>query len=93
MNMKTTFKQFKTKALKDSVVKAEYKALEPEYELVKTIIRQRIKRGWSQTELADAIGSRQPVISRLERGEGNPSLQTLQRIARAFNLDLKVSIK
>ncbi len=91
--MKTTFKQFKSKALKDSVVKSEYEALGPEYEVVKTIINQRIKRGWSQTELANAIGSRQPVISRLERGEGNPSLSTLQKIANALDLSLQVSMK
>ena len=91
--MSTTFKQFKTKALKDSDVKAEYDTLGPEYEVVKTIIRERIKRGWSQTELAEAIGSKQPVISRLERGDGNPSLQTLTRIAKAFDLSLKVSMR
>ena len=90
--MRTTFKQFKTKALKNRVTKAEYEALEPEYEVVKTIIRERIKRGWSQTELAEAIGSRQPVISRLERGDSNPSLHTLGRIAKALNLSLKVSM-
>ena len=91
--MATNFKQFKTKALKNPTVKAEYEALGPEYAVIKTIINQRIKRGWSQTELAEAIGSRQPVISRLERGEGNPSLQTLQRIAKALDLSLKVSMQ
>ena len=91
--MATTFKQFKTKTLKNAKVKTEYEALGPEYEVVKTIINQRIKRGWSQTELANAIGSRQPVISRLERGEGNPSLQTLQKIATALDLSLQVSMK
>ena len=91
--MTTTFKQFKAKALKNPAVKAEYDALSPEYEVVKTIINQRLKRGWSQTQLAEAIGSRQPVISRLERGEGNPSLQTLQRIAKALDLSLQVSMK
>lgn len=91
--MATSFKQFKTKTLKDKAVKAEYDALAPEYEVVRTIIKHRLKKGWSQTELAEAIGSRQPVISRLERGEGNPSLQTLQRIARALNLRLQVSMK
>jgi ribosome-binding protein aMBF1 (putative translation factor) len=91
--MSTTFKQFKTKALKDPVVKAEYEALGPEYELVKTIIRERTNRGWSQTQLAEAIGSRQPVISRLEQGNGNPSLSTLQKIARALDLSLQVSMK
>ncbi len=91
--MSTTFKQFKAKALKDSVIKSEYEALSPEYEVVKTIIKERVKRGWSQTELAEAIGSRQPVISRLERGDGNPSLQTLNRIAKALDLSLKVSMR
>jgi ribosome-binding protein aMBF1 (putative translation factor) len=91
--MNTTFTQFKKKALKNATVKAEYDALSPEYEIVKTIIRARIKRGWSQTDLAEAIGSRQPVISRLERGEGNPSLHTLQRIAHALDLSLRVSMR
>jgi ribosome-binding protein aMBF1 (putative translation factor) len=91
--MSTTFKQFKTKALKDPVVKAEYEALGPEYEVVKTIISERVKRGWSQTQLAEAIGSRQPVISRLEQGNGNPSLSTLQKIAKALDLSLQVSMK
>ncbi|HKL04062.1 MAG TPA: helix-turn-helix transcriptional regulator [Cryomorphaceae bacterium] len=91
--MSTTFKQFKSKTLKDPVVKTEYETLGPEYELVKTIIRERISRGWSQTELAEAIGSRQPVISRLERGDSNPSLSTLQKIAKALDLSLQVSLK
>jgi ribosome-binding protein aMBF1 (putative translation factor) len=91
--MTTTFKQFKTEALKNPVVKAEYDALRPEYEVVKTIIKHRLKRGWSQSELAEAIGSRQPVISRLERGESNPSLQTLSRIAKALGVSLQVSMK
>ena len=91
--MTTTFKQFKTKALKNRRVKAEYDALGPEYEVIKTIISHRLKKGWSQSELAEAIGSRQPVISRLERGEGNPSLHTLERIAKALDLSLHVSMK
>lgn len=91
--MTTSFKQFKTKALKDKAVEAEYDALGSEYELIQTIISRRLERGWSQTQLAEAIGSRQPVISRLERGDGNPSLKTLERIAKALNLSLQVSMK
>jgi len=91
--MSISFKQFKTKVLKDPVARAEYEALGPEYELIKTIIKERTKRGWSQTQLAEAIGSRQPVISRLEQGNGNPSLFTLQKIAKALDLSLRVSMK
>lgn len=91
--MTTSFRQFKNQALKNPLIKAEYEALAPEYEVIKTIIKERQERGWSQADLAEAIGTRQPVISRLERGEGNPSLQTLKRIAKAFDLSLVVSLK
>ena len=91
--MPKTFEQFKKEALKDEVVRKEYEALAPEYEVITAVIEQRIKRGWSQTKLAEAIGSRQPVISRLERGTGNPSLRTLKKIASALDLSLKVSMK
>jgi ribosome-binding protein aMBF1 (putative translation factor) len=91
--MTTTFKQLKSKALANKAVKAEYDALGLEYEVVRSIIKYRLKKGWSQTELAEAIGSRQPVISRLERGESNPSLQTLQKVATALNLRLQISMK
>ena len=91
--MATSYKKFKAKALKSKEVKMAYDALNPEYEVVRTIIKYRLKRGWSQADLAEAIGSRQPVISRLECGESNPSLQTLQKIASALNLSLQVSMK
>jgi len=91
--MAKSFKSFKQQALTKPGVKREYEALAPEFALVETIIRQRMKRGWSQADLASAIGTRQPVISRLERGEGNPSLKTLKRIAEALNLSLAVSMK
>lgn len=91
--MTTTLKKFKAKALKNPAVAAEYAALAPEFEVVNTIISQRLKRGWSQSQLAEAIGSRQPVVSRLERGDGNPSLRTLERIAKALDLSLQVSMK
>ena len=91
--MTTSFKQFKTKALKDKIVKAEYERLGSEYKVIQTIIKHRLKKGWSQTELAKAIGSRQPVISRLERGDGNPSLKTLGRVAKALDLSLQISMK
>ena len=91
--MATSFKTFKAKALKNPATRAEYDALGPEYEMIRTIIAERTRRGWSQTELAKAVGTRQPVISRLERGEGNPSLHTIQRIAKALDLSLKISLR
>lgn len=91
--MNTTFSKLKTKALKDPAVRAEYDALAPEYEVIQRIISYRQAKGFSQTELAKRAGTRQPVISRLERGGSNPTLDLLQRIARALDTDLIVSMR
>lgn len=91
--MRTTFSQFKKKALKNPAVKAEYAALTPEYEFIKRIISERHKHGLSQQDLATRAGTRQPVISRLERGDSNPTIGQLQRVAKALNLKLKVSLQ
>jgi ribosome-binding protein aMBF1 (putative translation factor) len=88
-----SYTTFKEEVLKDPAVCKEYRALETEHELTRTIIRQRITRGWTQGQLAERVGTRQPVISRIERGVGNPSLQTLKRIATALGLSLRVSMK
>jgi ribosome-binding protein aMBF1 (putative translation factor) len=91
--MTTTFTQLRAKALKNSAIKAEYDALVPEYKIIKSIIANRQKRGLSQQQLAERIGTRQPVISRLERGDGNPTLNLLQRVAHALELKLEVSLR
>ena len=43
--MTTTFKQFKSNTLKNPAVKAEYVALGPEFDEVKSIIEERIEDG------------------------------------------------
>ena len=51
----------------------------------------RKEAGLTQKELADRIGTRQSVISRLEDADyGGHSLAVLKRIARALGKDLRV---
>ncbi|MEK7409320.1 MAG: helix-turn-helix domain-containing protein [Acidobacteriota bacterium] len=51
----------------------------------------RTKAGLSQRELAALIGTRQPVIARLEDADyGGHSLRMLQRIAEALNQRLEL---
>jgi len=91
--MTTPYTKFKVKALKEPAVKAEYDALAPEYSVITSIIEHRQKRGWSQLKLAEVVGTKQPVISRLERGDGNPTLHFLQRVADALEIKLEVSLR
>ena len=88
----TNYKTLKAKLLKDKVIKAAYKDLGPEFSLVEMIIEKRLKQGLTQEQLAKKIGSKQPVISRLEQGTYNPSLKFLNRVAAALEAKLTVTL-
>jgi transcriptional regulator with XRE-family HTH domain len=46
----------------------------------------REARGLTQTQLAAAIGANQGTISKIERGDGNPTLDVIIRIAAALRV-------
>ena len=52
----------------------------------------RAKKGLSQKELSDLTGIDQSDLSRIERGLANPSVNTLDRIAKALDARLHISI-
>ncbi len=88
MNYKTHRKEL----LKDKAVKEEYEKLLPEYELIKSIIDQRLKKKMSQKEIAVKAGVPQSTIARIENlSHGLPKLTTLKKIADA--LDSRLIIK
>jgi ribosome-binding protein aMBF1 (putative translation factor) len=61
-------------------------------EVARMIYDTRTKAGLSQRELADLVGTKQPVIARLEDADySGHSLSMLQRIAAA--LDRRVEIR
>lgn len=88
-------KDYLEKQLKDPEFRKEYEALEPEYQLAKSIIELRFKRGITQKELAERIGTKQSGISRLEsvNTRSNPSLSLLERVAEALDAKLVVYMK
>jgi len=75
----------RTKLLKSKDVKIAYDNLGPEFELVEMIIGKRLQEGLTQTQLAKKIGTKQPVISRLEQGTYNPTIKFLRRVAKALD--------
>jgi ribosome-binding protein aMBF1 (putative translation factor) len=55
-------------------------------------IRERL--GITQGELAKRMGTKQQVVSRLERGDDiNPRLDTLEKAARAMGKHLELSFR
>ena len=87
-----SFTDFKKELLKNPKIKAEYNRLGPEYDIIEAIIRQRIKKGLTQRQLAKKIGTKQSALSRLESGNYNPSLSFLKKVATALDSDLHITL-
>jgi len=55
--------------------------------------KARIEKGISQKDLSLKTGIHQAEISKIERGIGNPSIKTLERIAKGLGLNLELFLK
>lgn len=53
-----------------------------------TVRTLRLRKGWSQTRLAEALATSQSHIARIERGTENLTIQTCRKLAAALGLDL-----
>ena len=84
------FDEFLAEQLKDDEFRKEYEALEPEFTIIQAIIDARKAEGLTQKELSDRSGIAQGDISKLENGNANPSIKTLQRLATAMGKRLRI---
>lgn len=88
--MSNKFQDFLQEQLEDPEFRREYEALQPEHAVVQAIIDARKNAGLTQKELSKRTGIAQGDISKLENGNANPSIRTLQRLADAMGMTLKV---
>lgn len=79
----TIYEEGKTVALEE---------VSPSVMIANTVAEARDKSGLSQKELAKLTGIDQSDISKIERGVGNPSVNTLNRIAKALGGRLNIFI-
>ena len=59
-------------------------------EIMHALIEARRASGMTQKELSELTGIAQGDISKLEKGNANPSLRTLIRLAEGMDMKLKV---
>ena len=67
--------------------------MKPYYELVSQIFKARTELGLTQAQLAARVGTKQSNISRLERGDYNPSLEFLHKVATGLGKSLHVVLE
>ena len=67
----------------DPAIAAE---VDPPHILASNVYRLRKDSGLTQEQLAEAVGVRQPRIAEVERGDANPRLDTLAKLAFALGV-------
>lgn len=57
------------------------------------LVRYRGARGLSQKQLGELLGMTQPQVARLERGDVNPSMDTLMRLAAGLRIEFTIDVR
>jgi ribosome-binding protein aMBF1 (putative translation factor) len=76
---------------KDKRYVAAYDALGEEFALASAMIKARADAEMTQAQVAEAMGTTQAVVARLESGKVLPSTRTLERFAKATRTRLRIS--
>lgn len=65
----------------------------PELQIARALVEARQMKHVTQQQLAERTGIAQADISRLENGNSNPTLRTLQRLADGLEMTVEVGFK
>lgn len=84
------FENFKNEMLADPEVKSAYDSMEPEFDIIRTIVAARKSMHLTQKDLSEKTGITQADISRIENGTRNPSLDMLKRLAKGMGMRLRL---
>lgn len=84
------YSDFLSQKMKDDEFRHEYEKLQPQYEVIKALIEARKSINMTQHELSVKSGVAQSDISRIESGNGNPTLKMLERLADGMDMHLKL---
>jgi transcriptional regulator with XRE-family HTH domain len=84
------FTDYKRKIQQDEEFAKVSEDLKLNFDLANAILRARIKKGWSQSKLAKAVGTQQANISRIETGTANPTITIVNKLIIALGLEIRI---
>ena len=82
--MSKNFRDTLKEEMENPEFKKEWDNLEVEFQIIKAMIDGRNENHLTQRELSDMTGIAQGDISKIENGNANPSIKTLDRLADAL---------
>lgn len=88
--MTTKFQEFVEEVERTSTVddRAELDAARRRFSIGSRLLQHRLAAGVTQQQLAETSGVSQADISRIERGLGNPTAQTLESLSAPLGVAL-----
>jgi len=72
---------------------AAFNSLEGEFALASSLIKARSEADMTQEQVAQAMGTTQAAVARLESGKVLPSTRTLERFAKATRSRLRITFE
>lgn len=89
-----TLREHIREKMKNPDFKRAWQELDTEFTLLEALIKAREEAGLTQEELAERIGTKQPALSRLEKGGfRKANIETLRKIAHALDHRLVVKLE
>ena len=79
--------------LKDSKNKRLYDLADVQYQVAFNVVSSRKKKNMTQKELSEMTGIDRADICKIENGNANSTLETLQRIAEALDKRIVIEFK
>ena len=92
MAERSSWEELRERRLSEPGAADAYEAARLAYQLGAAVRDLREAKGWSQTKLTREAGMTQPAVARFEAGGIVPTLPVLQRLARALDANLTVTV-
>ena len=84
------FQDYLNQQLRNPKIKKRYDEYDKRLEIAYSVLQLRKQSKISQADLAKKIGTKQSNIARMESGQQNFTADTLQKIAKVFDRELKI---
>ncbi len=91
-DMKTSDELLAEQLRDDAEFRAEWERTALARAIATAVVQFRTDRGLSQRGLAKTLGMTQPQVARLERGDVNPNMDTLVRVAAGLGIELTINV-
>lgn len=86
----TNFEKDFRRRMKNKKFREVYEKERQKVAIAYEILKLREKQGYTQKKLAKKLGTTQSVIARIENGNQNLTVNTLNKIADIFKKDLRI---